>query len=295
MPSITVTDEYIEMENVGSVPATPATDKIRLYSESDTLKQKDDTGTVTTFGSGGGGSDASSITYTPTVLTDWDSDSDPGNTDDALDQLAERVDDLEGATTDASVVTYAPNTLADWDSSTDPGNTDDGLDQLASRLKTLEGAGGGGLFASYAILAEEYSAGTAGGSTSASTWNARTLNTEVYDGDSIVTLSSGKFTPTSGDYRITVFATHHDTNHSMPRLYNVTGTSTVETGSSHRISTADNTPVEMSLVGRFTANGTDEYRIDTYSGAASATDGLGIAVNASEPERYVTVILEKEA
>lgn len=41
--------------------------------------------------------DASVVTYTPTVNTDWDGDADPGNTDDALDQLAERVDDLENA------------------------------------------------------------------------------------------------------------------------------------------------------------------------------------------------------
>jgi hypothetical protein len=41
--------------------------------------------------------DASAITYTPAVLTDWDGDADPGELDDALDQLAERVDDLEGA------------------------------------------------------------------------------------------------------------------------------------------------------------------------------------------------------
>lgn len=40
-------------------------------------------------------SDASNVTFTPTTLTDWDGDSDPGNIDDALDQLAERVDDNE--------------------------------------------------------------------------------------------------------------------------------------------------------------------------------------------------------
>jgi hypothetical protein len=44
-----------------------------------------------------GASDAADLTYTPTTLTDWDADTDPGNADDALDQLAERVDDLEGA------------------------------------------------------------------------------------------------------------------------------------------------------------------------------------------------------
>ena len=41
--------------------------------------------------------DAGAVTYTPAVLTDWDADSDPGDVDNALDQLAERVDDLEGA------------------------------------------------------------------------------------------------------------------------------------------------------------------------------------------------------
>ena len=47
--------------------------------------------------SGKGGGDASVITFTPTVLADWDGDADPGNVDDALDQLAERVDDVEAA------------------------------------------------------------------------------------------------------------------------------------------------------------------------------------------------------
>jgi hypothetical protein len=54
--------------------------------------------------SGGGGGDASSVTYTPAVVTDWDGDADPGDVDDALDQLAERVDDLENAGPSQSVV-----------------------------------------------------------------------------------------------------------------------------------------------------------------------------------------------
>lgn len=45
----------------------------------------------------GGTTDAADVTYTPAVAADWDSDADPGDVDNALDQLAERVDDLEGA------------------------------------------------------------------------------------------------------------------------------------------------------------------------------------------------------
>jgi hypothetical protein len=48
------------------------------------------------FDSGGSAAaDASAITYTPAVSADWDGAADPGNTDDALDQLAERTKDLE--------------------------------------------------------------------------------------------------------------------------------------------------------------------------------------------------------
>ncbi len=39
--------------------------------------------------------DSDDVTYTPTVLTDWDSDADPGDVEQALDQLAERIDDVE--------------------------------------------------------------------------------------------------------------------------------------------------------------------------------------------------------
>jgi hypothetical protein len=48
------------------------------------------------FDAGGGAAvDAAAVTYTPAVSADWDGATDPGNADDALDQLAERVADLE--------------------------------------------------------------------------------------------------------------------------------------------------------------------------------------------------------
>lgn len=48
---------------------------------------------------GGGGAhthDASAVTFTPNDNTDWTGSADPGNTDDGLDQLADRVSTLEG-------------------------------------------------------------------------------------------------------------------------------------------------------------------------------------------------------
>jgi len=41
--------------------------------------------------------DASEVTYTPLTLSDWTGSADPGNTDDALDQLADRLTAVEGS------------------------------------------------------------------------------------------------------------------------------------------------------------------------------------------------------
>lgn len=45
-----------------------------------------------------GNLDASAITYTPAVLADWNGSADPGDADDALDQLADRMTTVEAAT-----------------------------------------------------------------------------------------------------------------------------------------------------------------------------------------------------
>ncbi len=60
--------------------------------------------------SGGGGSgagDAATTTYTPADATDWTGSADPGNTDDALDQLADRVKTLEGGSGHSAVTLAA--------------------------------------------------------------------------------------------------------------------------------------------------------------------------------------------
>jgi|WetSurSiteA1Bulk_404760.scaffolds.fasta_scaffold05608_2 hypothetical protein len=50
----------------------------------------------------GGGGDASEITYTPSNTNKWTGNTDPGNVDDALDQLANRIDSVEAVSTVSS-------------------------------------------------------------------------------------------------------------------------------------------------------------------------------------------------
>jgi hypothetical protein len=53
-------------------------------------------GGVFAGGADAGAVDAADVTYTPATPADWDGSADPGDTNQALDQLAERVTDVEG-------------------------------------------------------------------------------------------------------------------------------------------------------------------------------------------------------
>ncbi len=90
--------------------------------------------------------DASQVSYTPQYSINWTDSEDPGQVDDALDDLAARVNFLEanGGAGDASGITYTPADNADWGGS-DPGNVDDALDYLAAN------AGGGSTAGRHAI------------------------------------------------------------------------------------------------------------------------------------------------
>jgi len=97
-----------------STPDTPATGKWKIYTKSDGLYTVDDAGTEN--GPFLADVDAGDVAYTPGTATDWDSDADPGDLDDALDQLAERVDDLEGVGADVTGPgSSTDNAIVRWD------------------------------------------------------------------------------------------------------------------------------------------------------------------------------------
>ncbi len=164
------------------------------------------------------------------------------------------------------------------------------------QIGNLPGGGGSGLYASVAILSETVSTGTDGGSASAG-WNARGCNTEDSDPDSIVSLSSDQFTPVSGDYEITWYASctanaGTDTVFRT-RLYNETGTTSVDESIS--VIAASGGGAIVSHTCNFTANGSTAYAIYTYHSLLRNTDGLGTAASDGSSEKYLQIILRKLA
>lgn len=147
---------------------------------------------------------------------------------------------------------------------------------------------------SIAILTDEKATTTDGGGCSATTWNARDLNTEQNDPDSIVSIASNQFTPVAGTYRLHAYAPCYEGALHRLRLYNVTGASVVQEGVGMK---SQGTGLDTSLAHltcRFTADGIDAYRIDHYTSAAQAANGLGIATDDGSPEIYLVIVLEKE-
>ena len=80
----------------------------------------------------------------------------------------------------------------------------------------------GGKFASYAIIGDQKSAGTEGGTFTSGAWQTRDLNTEISDPDGIISISSNQFTLAAGTYLVNASAPAHKVNGHQIRLYNTT-------------------------------------------------------------------------
>ena len=163
-------------------------------------------------------------------------------------------------------------------------------------------AGGGAVDLPYAILEDQKSQNTSGGTSTGATWSTRDLNTEVVDADNIVTISSNEFTPIAGTYLLDCVCPFlADATGAVAvriRLYNVTAAAVVDTSSVFYVQVVASSigGVEAMLNTGFVANGSDEYRIEYYITDGRGTNGLGYAMNVSgEVEHYTKVRLTKIA
>ena len=146
---------------------------------------------------------------------------------------------------------------------------------------------------SHALIVDEKATGVPGGGSLVG-WNNRDLNTLVSDPDSIVSLAANRFTPVAGDYLIVVTTptvSALSNTRLRARLRNVTTAVIVGTSPS-----SFNLPSDTALhtiLAPITANGTDEFQVDTYHSIARATNGLGLETVDGSPERYTVVYLLK--
>lgn len=100
------------------------------------------------------------------------------------------------------------------------------------QITNLPGGGdGGGLYDALAILEDQKATSSSGGTFTQGDWRTRTLNTEVVDASSIVTLAANQFTLAAGTYHITGTAPALQVAGHQCRLYDTTGAASLAAGS----------------------------------------------------------------
>lgn len=162
-------------------------------------------------------------------------------------------------------------------------------------------SGGGGSTVKVAYLYDRKPSTNHGGTSVATTWTARVLNT-LNDPDSIVTsLSSNVFTLPAGTYDINVMTPYFQSGHGNSRIFNNTDAGVqLDEGGNMLVSGdiyADPAGSAIShnfITGRFTIAGSKSFQIEYFASIGTGTIGLGIAGSvAGTDEQYTTVRIQK--
>jgi len=177
-------------------------------------------------------------------------------------------------------------------------------DGSANQILKTDGSGNlswtndtGGLFASYALIADQKVKGTSSGTFTSGAWRTRDLNTEIADPDGIVSISANEFTLAAGGYLIKWSAPAKYVEENQTRLYDVTGTAAVAVGSSAFNYTNHPTYIcegPSSGFARVTPSSSNVYRIEHWGVLTHATDGFGQYADI-DTEQYTMVEIYKES
>ena len=132
------------------------------------------------------------------------------------------------------------------------------------------------LFESYAIICDRKSNGTSGGGITANTVTTRTLNTELYDPDGIVSISSNQFTLGAGNYYIHFTTPAMRVQEFTAYCYDVTNTATAFEGQAAYSYGSDGDISNCHGYGRVTITSDTAYEIRIITDTTnSAAEGLG--------------------
>ena len=170
------------------------------------------------------------------------------------------------------------------------GGLPDGIIQAADLA-----SGVGGKFASYAIICDQKSQNTDGGTFTSGDWRTRDLNTELADADGIVSISSNQFTLQAGTYLIEANAPAYKTNRHQIKLRQTSGTAAdIVLGTAEYAKDSYQGYTRSFLSTRVTISGATTYEIQHRSEVSMSTYGFGIGANFST-EIYTIVKIFKES
>lgn len=181
---------------------------------------------------------------------------------------------------------------------TDVQATDEFVLARAGATKKLTGAslvGAVGLFNAYAYVRHELAANTAGGTATSGSWLTLPINTEVFDPDGLLTISSNQLTIGAGTYLVQARAPFFRTGAARLRVQDITNTATLGLGAVAYSNNGANDSGGAHVTARFTLAGSTVIELQYRVEFTKATDGLGTVSNWSVVEVYGELELWREA
>jgi hypothetical protein len=150
---------------------------------------------------------------------------------------------------------------------------------------------------SHILIVDSKSSGTGGGTFTSGSWVTRDLNTERYDTGSHASVASNQITLAAGTYRVRASAPAFAVGRHQARLYDVSNTAVLVTGTSAHGSAPPFVQTDSLIVGRFTIAGSTVIELQHQCESTSATIGLGVPSGAAftvAEEIYSIVELVRE-
>jgi hypothetical protein len=166
------------------------------------------------------------------------------------------------------------------------------------QLYACEGAAGwvqqgGGAAPGVLYVRDEKTAGTAGGASTATTWQTRILNAVKLNTISGASLATNQVTLPAGDYEIVIGrAPGYQVGRHRVRLRDITNTATLAVGGNEYVSMSGGTASGATVRARFTLAGSTVVELQHYTEAGVATQGLGVATSSGEVEVYAELWIE---
>ena len=149
-------------------------------------------------------------------------------------------------------------------------------------------------FDAYAIIVDQKSATTDGGTFTAGDWRTRDLNTELSDPDGIVTISSNQFTLAAGSYLIRWACPAFSCERHQSRLQDITNTVTREYGLSAYSASGGYAATHSFGSSRVVPGAATTYEIQHHCSFTKSGNGMGVHGGAGV-EQYTLVEIFREA
>ena len=146
------------------------------------------------------------------------------------------------------------------------------------------------LFTSYAVINDTKPYNQGGGTFNSGAWRTRILNTEVFDPDNIVSISSNQFTLQAGTYYIRAQAPAYRVDQHHIRLRNITDSTTDGVGSVGMSSSSFASITLSLLTTRFTISSAKVFEIQHRCSTTHNTYGLGIMHSISGTNSIYTIV-----